>query len=410
MKIYRRLWRRKVHRRQNHFVNLFTGKGRSSQERIHKQNINKNHYKKRHSKRQKTKHNEISECEKYSDFGKFIFKKSLDFGRSIHAAEKMKVGETVLITQPFASAVQRQKSIPYCLTCHAIDVPNFITCKHCEMVFFCSLNCKRANSTHKFECGTHFHEIKQTDIKCAIQMVFEAMSIFDKFEDLCDFVYEAIENRDGIPSGIDTRLSRFDCILKLQPREFSTDQDVNEAREIVLITYEHIINIPAVKKYFKLELHEGNTFLKHFLAHNVSVITENGFRIALTENCDRILIYDRLSFFNHSCCPNLINLLDGNVMICVTVQRIQFGEQLFISYRPFEYESKVERQREMNFWNFECRCTRCEYPREIESHEISEANRLNKKQIENQLNKTNEWTPQIWAYALRYIEMLRKSR
>ncbi|XP_055305013.1 SET and MYND domain-containing protein DDB_G0273589-like [Sitodiplosis mosellana] len=277
------------------------------------------------------------------------------------------------------------------------------------MVFFCDLSCENVNSTHKFECGTPFHKIKDLDVKCAIQIVLEAMDIFGDFDDLRDFVHKAIENRVGIPSASDKRSLKFDCILKLQPKEFPTEQEVNEAREIASNAYKQIVTFPEVNKYFRLDKRNGRHFLEHFLAHNLSVIYENSFRINLTANkgeCERILIYDILSMFNHSCAPNMLNYVCGNKMVCITNQQIQRGEQLYISYRPFNYESKIERQKELNNWNFECHCDRCEYPRDIHPNEIQRAKRLNKRQIESQLNKAEEWTPQICAYILRYYELL----
>lgn len=93
-------------------------------------------------------------------------------------------------------------------------------------------------------------------------------------------------------------------------------------------------------------------------------------------------------------------------MACITSHRIQQGDQLFISYRPFVYESKVERQKQLSFWNFECHCDRCEYPRDINDEEIQQANQMSKRKIENQLNQLSMWTPQKWAYVLRYIGFL----
>lgn len=408
MQIYGKLWRRKTHQRKNQFVDLFMSSNHSSNEEVHQQN----HHRNRNVKKRQTKPKIVkivNEAKQHTSSNrKLIITKSPEFGRSIHAAESMRAGEVVLITDPFASVVQTQTNIRYCLKCHATDV-KFIVCKSCKLAFYCSTRCKNANLSHKFECGTQFHAIKDLNIKCAIQMVLEAMVAFEKFEDLRDFVHQSIENRNELPTDSNL-LSKLDCILKLQPMEFQTDDDVNEARETASNAYKYIITFPKVRKYFKLDNKEGSCFLQHFLAHNVSVIFENGFEVELSTkkgNCDRTLIYDILSFFNHSCSPNLFNCIFGNQMVCTTSRRIQRGEQLFISYRPFDHVSKVKRQKILlDNWNFECHCDRCECPRDANCDEILQANQLNKRQVVSQLNKSGEWTPLQWAYTLRYIELL----
>lgn len=410
MKIYENLWRRKSHR----FVHLFVDDNENFKQnknhRITKEKII-HRMAKRRLKRFKSRNvsfGKLTPTECHPNFRKNIFlSKSPLYGRSIHTAESLEVGEIVLITKPFACAVDTWKNAPYCLTCHETDI-KFITCKKCKMVYFCNMRCKSANLSHKFECGTKFHDIRNMDIKSTIQVVFEAMATFDHFDDLQEFVERAIGNLDDVPVSSNSRESRLDCILKLKTKEYTNVYGLEHARETTADAYDWIVTIPEVREYFNLEQEVGHCFLEHFIAHNVSIIIENGFRISLTINgidYDRILIYDILSFLNHSCSPNLLNFVYGNEMKCISSQHVQCGEQLFITYQPFGMKSKAARQKNLNFWNFECHCERCEYKRDINSDEMRNANRLNKIEIEQLLSKPSVWTPQKGAYILRYAEL-----
>lgn len=386
MKAYQKIWKQKTHRRQNK-----SNKSAHSNRSVRKDR-----------KSQRWNHPDIQKYMKIT--------KSKKFGRCIKAAQSIEVGKIVMATTPFATAVKNLKNIPYCLSCHAVD-GNFISCKNCSVAWFCNSRCRTANRTHQYECGTKFHEITNLDAKCAIQIVFEAMAAFNNFQDLSRFVKKAFKSRDGIPTASDSKASRLDCILKLQTGQFKSNAEKNEDREIALHAYQMIKTFPKVREYFQLHRNtRGESILIQLLIHNVQAIVENGFHIRLLTKfhgaLDRILLYDILSYLNHSCSPNLINVIDGNLMTCITSQRIQRGEQMFISYRPFERETRKKRQHELSNWDFICQCVRCEHYREINQTEYNRANRMSMKEIKRKLNRLYDWTPQKGAYIIRYRRLL----
>lgn len=408
MKIYGKLWKQKIHNGRSQFVDLFKRKNQKSIDSLENSSSNR-----RRSTRQMNRaysNGLNSQLKEHPDFKKNLkLSKSRVFGRYISAAESMNTGKTVIIAQPFASAVIKCENAAYCLTCHKTDA-NLIACKKCSMVFFCNSKCRSANMTHKFECGTKFHDILDLDVKCGIQLIFEAMATFHEFQDLYHFVQMAVENRDGVPTASNSRESRLDCILKLQPKEYHNMREKNDARETALEAYNNIVQFPEVRRYFGLDNQQANWFLEHFIAYNISLISENGFRLALTANgneCERILIYGALSFLNHSCSPNLLHFIDRNIMRCVTSHKIHSGDQLFISYQQFdENDSKYERQTMLDHWNFKCRCVRCESPRDINQNELQKAENMNEKELVWELNQIGGWTPQKGAYIQKYSQLL----
>lgn len=400
MQIFRRLWKQNAYRRHHRFPHLFMLKidQTSSHGRVSTRKRGKN--------AAKTKLN----SKKYADFKKKLtVTKTKTFGRCIKAGQSMTVGMITIATRAFAAAVERMDNVLYCLTCHEIDA-KFSSCSKCSKVFYCSSECEKVNLTHAYECGTEFQDIRNLDAKCAIQIVFEAMATFNKFTQLKRFVERAIKCRNKVPEACNDRITRLDCIFKLKPKEFQTKQETAEARDSAWLSYKLIVNFPQVRQYFGLDLMtDGQRFLEHFLAHNISVLSENGFRISLAgkvAQCDRILIYDVLSFLNHSCAPNLLNYVEGNKMTCITSQRIQRSEQLFITYRPLKTESKRQRQHELSYWNFICQCVRCDFGREINATEIRKAKKLSKKELERKLNELCRWTPQKEAYIEMYKHFL----
>lgn len=400
MQIFRQLWKQKSYRRHQRFRHLFIFKGTHAvgHDKVPNGEWGKNAGKTKRS------------SNKYADFKKDLtVTKTKHSGRCIKSEQSIGVGKIAIDAKAFASAVERMNNVQYCLTCHEID-GEFISCPKCSMVYYCNSKCQKANVTHVYECGTRFQDIKELDAKCAIQIVFEAMATFNNYTQLKHFVQRSIKCQNAVPEACNDQATRFDCILKLQPKEFQFEREKTEARDIAWLAYKLIVNFPRVRQYFGLDvMSDGRCFLEHFLAHNVSVILENGFRISLSGNAtelDRVLIYDILSFLNHSCSPNLLHYNEGDKMTCITSQRIQRGEQLFISYLPFGNVSKRQRQYELSYWNFICQCVRCEFGREINTIDFQDAQKLNKKELERQLNELTQWTPQKGAYIKMYGNLL----
>lgn len=336
-----------------------------------------------------------------------------NFGRCIRASQSIDVGKTVMIAVPFATVVKNSKNVPYCLTCHAVDV-DLISCRNCSLVWFCNSRCQNSNATHPIECGTQFHDesfIVNIDEKCAIQIVFEAMTAFEDFKDLRNFIKMSFKERDGIPEGSNTKASRLDAIIKLQNAQYRSDEEIQNDNQTALEAYEKMCTFPRVREFFRLGANKkGEQVLKRLLIHSIPALAENSFNISLLTKkhgeLDRILLYDILSYLNHSCSPNLINVIEGNVMRCITSHRIQRGEQMFISYYPFEKETRKRRQRELRNWNFECKCVLCKSERNISSMEFKRANKLNLKDIKRKLNRLYDWTPQKGAYIIRYRHLI----
>ena len=65
------------------------------------------------------------------------------------------------------------------------------------------------------------------------------------------------------------------------------------------------------------------------------------------------------SFFNHSCAPNTIRIVIGDLMFIRAGKNIQKGEEICVSYQAPIKDLVVRKQNLLENWEFECDCRRC---------------------------------------------------
>lgn len=194
------------------------------------------------------------------------FKNSRNRGRYAITNEEIPACRKIGAVEAFASVVDKTE-IPYCLTCHKTEVP-FQYCDDCQNVVFCSQRCMDQNSTHTYECGSNFHNTEfgaDIDIKCAIQMVFQSLTMNGgRVPKLIDAVKTLLSRTQHIthpiPTWTDTPEWRFKCIMRLQANA--------NAPNLLPRTYQAyviIMQLDEIASLFRSEEHRE--FLQHLLAH-----------------------------------------------------------------------------------------------------------------------------------------------
>lgn len=171
--------------------------------------------------------------------------------------------------------------------------------------------------------------------------------------------------------------------------------------------FKKIWDLPRVSELFEAD--EDREFLLQFLVH-LAVIEANGFRTRLEglKDTPGSLIYDSCSSFNHSCSPNVINILRENRVVGITGRHIKSGEQPFISYCNVDSEKDEEHRKQLKkHLNFTWDCARCRDVNEIKETEVkAEKAKNDLYQLEEELNDPIEYKHEKGVQMLVYRDQL----
>lgn len=360
--------------------------------------------------------------------------RNAEIGRHVVATKDIEGCIEIGEAKPFVQVVDKTDQL-YCLTCFNAERKNYDVCSDCQSVVFCSGNdCMKNNRTHVYECGSNFHNIEYGDdlyVKCAIQMVFEALVAYDdNVHTLINDVIGLFDNRNRIelstPERITDAKSKFKAVMRLLSKSIENlELQMQKA-------YTIIMELRPIRRIFPRNNDNLQRFLKWLLAHFLTIIPGNCFSNISSVGeappkgeTKRILIFDTFSYFNHSCSPNLFNFFDWNSAKLITSRPIRAGEQLCIAYQTFDQNAHKAKRRAIlrNSWRFECNCERCSYAREINDNDMKKTSAIKNPRdsgkfvykFENQMlddiedeRQKRYWTPLIGAYGIKYYSLLHK--
>lgn len=278
-----------------------------------------------------------------------------EFGRCIVAKKDIDIGQTVCVSEAFASAVLAEKQA-YCYTCQKIEM-NFIPCSCCSDVMFCDEDCANWNSIHKMDCRTCYHQINDIGVKFITQSILVAIEIFPNIESMIEMVETVTSDKgcDKIPKSSNDSISKYGIFLKLTP--VFRDENLFQAYQ----AFTCILLIPKIRFLFDTESEQR--FLMHLILHHATVIPKNAF-LDLAQFSDQITVkymFDTLSIINHSCAPNLHFTMIGKIGYCMSVRPIKKGDQVFINYLGEDVHKPTEQRQRLlkGNWNFDCQCDKC---------------------------------------------------
>lgn len=276
-----------------------------------------------------------------------------EFGRYIAAKKDIDIGQTLFVSEIFASAVTTDTQA-YCLTCHRTEM-NFIPCIDCSNVMFCDEDCANWNTIHKTECQTSYHQIDDISVKLVIQTILVAIELFPSgYQDMVKFVERVTSDagHDKIPKCTTDSQSKYGIFLKLTP-SYKDDYLFRAYK-----AFTSILLIPKIKYLFDTEVKQR--FLMHLIVHHTTVIPKNAFHDI--DQFNMIYIFDVLSIINHSCAPNMHFKIDGKIGSCVSVRPIKKGDQVFINYLGDDVHKPTEQRQRIlkEIWAFDCKCDKCD--------------------------------------------------
>ncbi|XP_055299053.1 SET and MYND domain-containing protein DDB_G0273589-like isoform X2 [Sitodiplosis mosellana] len=345
------------------------------------------------------------------------FHSSADFGRHLIANVEIPFETKVAESRAYAAVIDHTTN-GYCVTClgeipsreESQDTGVFSQkCTACNIVKYCSDDCVRNNTTHVYECGSAYHAIifgTEIIMKLAIQLVFKALALhagnIRRLRNVVARILADMNNNNAVHMAtIRDEAQRFECIMRLTAKRFYP-----EFHRQVYETYATIMQIPSIAERF--EGQSDKRFLQHLIGHFLRIASNNSFENELISNVYICTLYDTISFFNHSCAPNVTICMEGGTMHCIACREIKANEQLFIDYCEFETETRAVRRRKLReSWNINCVCERCENS-PITRAQIDEAKSKNLNQLQTFLRDKNQWTQEIGAYIIAYKNEISK--
>lgn len=218
------------------------------------------------------------------------------------------------------------------------------------------------NRSHQYECGSWFRDISDLDIKLAIQMVLEAISIFLTVKQLERHIKKVVASEifakrhpkrslpkglkrlnERIPMKCNDKLTQLDCIM------CSINCDgVRECHRKACLAYDMIIKFPAVAEKFKSKGHQR--FLKHILLHFLNIIMFNSISKPFmvrngkeNKTLERRLIYDAINFIKRTAHPKpnvKMHFTNGNALRGNAAEDIEAGKQLFLNFNQISRNYK----------------------------------------------------------------------
>lgn len=148
----------------------------------------------------------------------------------------------------------------------------------------------------------------------------------------------------------------------IQSNDGSMFDDIDDKYR-VFTYYKTILQIPKINETFASIKHRR--FLMHLIGH-LSEDQSSG-RMILTDgffseyvNPSALFKVMMRKYFQHSCNPNVLEVIRGGKCVLFAVKPIKPGEQLFIS---FKFKLKSTQQRQASLWEsfkLKCACPRCD--------------------------------------------------
>lgn len=278
-----------------------------------------------------------------------IVAESKQFGKHIVTDRELDIGQTVIVEKAFCMSPTDGEMYMECANCFERKA-NFIPCKKCSSVIFCSTNCYDiAHKTfHAIECrAAGFRSILKTSHRFLLRTIITALQAFPNAKELMRTVDQFVTHEPGgtfynANASIRSYMEFFGLIQNINSTPHARKIDLIDSTKLV---YFIIKSDPTYRAAFKSL--EASRFLAHLILHHAYVIDSNKtitytlrhgvFKTELGMDTSRPATYAWAVFLNssrlnHSCQPNIGRLYLGDTLVCKVIRPIKRGEQLFVSY------------------------------------------------------------------------------
>lgn len=269
-------------------------------------------------------------------------KKNEKFGRHIVTSCDLKIGQTILVENPYSIIINRAYSNGRmrCLYCFK-ECMNFITCENCVGALYCNEDCK-SKSFHQYECNRPFALSRKETFELVLLMFYNINASFPDVNELIELV-ENLQNGQDVLRLTDNAHRAFASVFQLTTNHEKLDESLltrfRAATNVAVIT---LMRYPEFKRKFGSL--KNRRFLQHLLLH-LFHIAEHAYDLvewtpdytlnrmtAATFEHFATGVYSFGCYMNHSCIPNVACVFVDGRLICKTIRPVKKGEQLFRSY------------------------------------------------------------------------------
>lgn len=280
------------------------------------------------------------------------FQKNLEPpNRGLAAKKEYMLGQEILMEVPLSAVPLTSKLNVLCAYCFT---PSSTKCSSCKKIQYCSVFCQSQDwPCHSLEC--------KKDLPTFIR-----------------FIIRALHSRK-------LNLETWEQTLKLYSVDKKQHEDtINYVSKIVPESW--IPPQKELKKFLQLVPINGTNI--HTLAQGLQPVGQ--------------ALYPVFSLINHSCEPNAYVTFSGRNLSLRCLRPIEKNQEILISYVD-QSQPIFMRQKQLLFFDFQCRCLRCSFESNEETIELTtlqqKINQLHSMDIHwNTLMETNFVRKTIFKY------------
>lgn len=264
------------------------------------------------------------------------------FGHHVVTTHDLKVGQTILIEQPYSIAhtESESKRRDRCMHCFK-ECANFIPCPNCVAVLYCNEECME-KSYHKYHCVLWVPEPDKNKFRLVLETFFKINDAFPDIDLLMNTV-ELLQKGQIVTNLTSAEQKKFCQFFRLTTNhEKKFEQQAERLRTIANHCFFAVaLSSPNLKGKFKIVKHRR--FLQHFMLH-LCHICEHSYEMdeffmkdddgsAVDYNINQYGngMYLFGSFINHNCVPNVLRYMIDDRLIWQVIRPVKKGEQLFRS-------------------------------------------------------------------------------
>lgn len=279
------------------------------------------------------------------------FAKNSRYGRHLIASRDLRVGQIVMIEDPYVSVALASVKYMRCANCLKENRLNLIPCTRCTCAMFCTVKCRDEadKNFHQYECSIidALHEFLVANHLVSIRVILRAVRDFGSAEALTKYV-SSIKERDldhmhafktNFKSGVPQDLYKPIHGLVTNDKNLTSSEIFLHTLNTGLI-YRLLMKYTPLSEVFQTQA-QMDCLMRLIYRHSLTTAM-NGQQSTMLSKPARLShsleqpcgwgLYPVCGLLNHSCAPNTYRIKLGQSNMMIVAKPIKQGFQLFDSY------------------------------------------------------------------------------